>query len=66
MNILPILISRRRIDFFGPVEHMAEIEGVTEQQKVENQMEWVGRMNNIHNRVKEIVNKRIIFNKSEE
>ena len=29
------------------VKQMAEREGVTEQLKVENQMEWVGRMNNI-------------------
>ena len=32
------------------VEQMAELEGVTEQLKAENQMEWVGRMNNIRNR----------------
>jgi len=34
---------------------MAQIEGVTEQFKATNQMEWVRRMNNIHNRAEEIV-----------
>ena len=40
---------------------MAEREGVTEQLKAQNQMEWVGRMNNIRNRVSEIVYAKIIF-----
>ena len=42
-------------------KQMAEREGVTEQLKVENQMEWVGRMNNIRNRAMEIVNEEIII-----
>ena len=48
--------------FFRLVKQMAEREGVTEQLKVENQMEWVGRMNNIRNRAMEIVNEEIIYN----
>lgn len=36
-------------------------EGVTEKLKAENQMEWIGRMNNIQQRAIEIVNKEIIF-----
>lgn len=43
------------------VNQMAEREGVTEQLKADNQMEWVGRMNNIRNRSIEIVNAEIIF-----
>ena len=43
------------------VEQMAELEGVSEQLKAENQMEWVGRMNNIRNRVMEIVNAELIY-----
>lgn len=43
------------------VEQMAEREGVTEQLKAENQMEWVCRMNNIRSRVAEIVNAELIF-----
>lgn len=34
---------------------MAEQEGVTETLKAADQMEWVGRMNNIRNRAKEII-----------
>ena len=43
------------------VKQMAEREGVTEQLKAENQMEWVGRMNNIRNRATEIVNADLIY-----
>ena len=37
------------------ISHLAQQEGVTEQLKAENQMEWVARMNSIRNRVDEIV-----------
>ena len=47
--------------FLWLVEQMAEAEGVTEQLKADNQMEWVGRMNNIRNRAKEIVNAKLIY-----
>jgi len=36
-------------------------EGVTEHLKAANQMEWVQRMNNIRNRVAEIVYKELIY-----
>ena len=42
--------------FFRLVKQMAEAEGVTEQLEADNQMEWVGRMNNIQNRAREVVN----------
>ena len=41
--------------FSALVKQMASAEGITEQLKAENQMEWVGRMNNIRNRATEIV-----------
>ena len=44
------------------VKQMAEREGVTETLKAENQMEWVGRMNNIRNRATELVNAELIYN----
>ena len=47
--------------FLRLVEQMAEAEGVTEQLKAGNQMEWVGRMNNIRNRAMEIVNSELIY-----
>ena len=43
------------------VKQLAEKEGVTEKLKAENQMEWVGRMNNICNRATEIVNTTVVF-----
>lgn len=43
------------------VKELAEKEGVSERLKATDQMEWVGRMNNIRNRVTEIVNAEIIF-----
>lgn len=47
--------------FLRLVEQMAEREGVSEQLKAENQMEWVGRMNNIRSRATEIVNVELIY-----
>lgn len=43
------------------VEQMKERQGVTEQLKAENQMNWVARMNNIQACAREIVDKEIIF-----
>ena len=43
------------------VKQIADCEGVTEKLKVDNQMEWVGRMNNIRNRVTETVNIELIY-----
>lgn len=42
------------------VKQMAEREGVTEQLKAANSMEWVLRMNNIRNRAVEIVYTEIV------
>lgn len=47
--------------FLRLVKQMAEAEGVTEALKAVNQMEWVGRMNNIRNRAMEIVNSELIY-----
>ena len=43
------------------IEQMAKQEGVTEQLKVQNQMLWVRRMNNIRARAEEIVREEIIY-----
>ena len=43
------------------VEQMKEKQGVTEQLKAKNQMEWVARMNNIQACAREIVDKEIIY-----
>ena len=47
--------------FLRLVKQMAEAEGVTEQLKADNQMEWVGRMNNIRSRAMEMVNNDLIY-----
>lgn len=48
--------------FFRLVEQMAEREGVTEQFKAANGLEWTRRMNNIRACAMELVNKEIIYN----
>ena len=42
-------------------KQLAEQESVTEQLKAENQMEWVGRMNNVRNRTTEVVCSELIY-----
>ena len=48
--------------FENLVKELKQSEGITEQLKAENQMEWVARMNNIRSRATEIVNHDIIYN----
>lgn len=43
------------------VKQYAEIEGITEQLKAENQMDWVCKMNNIRDRINEIIYKELIY-----
>ena len=53
-------IDRQAEDmFFRLVKQMAKADGITEQLKSENQMEWVAQMNNIRQRVTEIVFKEL-------
>ena len=47
--------------FFRLVEQMKRVQGITEQLKAENALEWTQRMNNIRACAKEIVEKEIIF-----
>ncbi len=47
--------------FFRLVKQMAEREGVTEQLKAENPMEWVGKMNALREAAMEIVSKENLF-----
>lgn len=55
-------IDRQAEELFSRlVKHMAEVEGVTEQLKADNQMEWVCRMNNIRSRAMEMVNNDLIY-----
>ena len=43
------------------VKEYAEMKSVTEQLKAENPTEWVHMMNNIRERVNEVVNAEMIF-----
>ena len=46
---------------FQLVKQLAKQEGITEELKRRNQMAWVGAMNNIRDRVNEIVLNEVIF-----
>lgn len=55
-------IDRQAEEMFSRlVKQLAERQGITEQLKVDHQMEWVGWMNNIRNSAKEIVNQDLIY-----
>lgn len=43
------------------VKQMAEQQSITENLKAENQMLWVGRMNNIQSSAREIINQELIY-----
>lgn len=43
------------------IEDMKQAQGITEQLKDENALEWTGRMNNVRTCAKEIVDKEIIY-----
>jgi len=48
-----------RMDFLIPA--IAKQEGETESLKASDQMKWVGRMNNIHNRAEKIVLHELVY-----
>ena len=51
--------AEERLDLI--MEQIKTAEGVTEELKTQNQLEWVGRMNNIRNRAEEIINSELIY-----
>ena len=51
--------AEERLDLI--IEQMKAAEGVTEELKARNQLEWVGRMNNIRNRAEEIIRSELIY-----
>ena len=55
-------IDKDAEDMFNPiVKQMVEIEGVTEQLKAADQMEWIRRINSIKSRAREFVLKELIY-----
>ena len=55
-----LLTSGRLNSYLADIEEQAQ--GITEQLKAENQMEWVVRMNNIQTCAREAVNAELIYN----
>lgn len=53
------LRARDMLDRFIPI--LAEQQGVTEQLKAENQLKWVGLMNNIKAQVEEMIYSEIVY-----
>ena len=51
--------AEERLDLI--IEQMKAAEGVTEELKAQNQLEWVGRINNIRSRAEEIINSELIY-----
>jgi hypothetical protein len=51
--------AEERLDLI--IKQMKAAEGVTEELKARNQLEWVGRMNNIRNRAEEIIKNELIY-----
>ena len=57
---ITLLTSGRLNSYLADIEEQAQ--GITEQLKAENQMEWVVRMNNIQTCAREAVNAELIYN----
>ena len=51
--------ANKRLDYI--ISKLAKAEGIDENLKRTNQMQWVQAMNNISNRVREIVYKKIVY-----
>ena len=55
-------VDEQATDMFSRlVEQMKVNEGITEQLKADNQMDWVARMNNIEARAREIIYNELIY-----
>lgn len=62
LNAYLVDIDRQEEELFlRLVMQMADAEGITEALKANDQMEWVGRMNNVRSRAFEIVEADIIY-----
>lgn len=53
--------EQARERFERTIEQMKQAQGITEQFKADNALEWVGRMNNIQACAREIVEREIIY-----
>lgn len=55
------IVTQAQQMFDTLVEQMKKTEGVTEQLKEDNQVEWICRMQNIEARVREIIERELIY-----
>ena len=53
--------TRAETMFFQLVKRLAEREGITEQLKAEDQMEWVRQMNSVRKRAEEVICDELIY-----
>ena len=60
-SYLDSIDTQARNKLYLLVTQLAEKEGINEQLKAQDQMAWVGAMNNIRNRATEIINAEIIY-----
>lgn len=61
-NYLADIDEQAKNLFCRLVKQMADHEGVTEELKAENAMLWIGRINEIQARAREIINAELIYN----
>lgn len=62
LNSYPANIEEQAQERFERlVEQMKQVQGITEQLKAENALEWVGRMNNIQACERACVEKEIVY-----
>ena len=62
LNSYLVEVDNQATEMFDRLmKQLAEKEGITEQLKAQDQMAWVQRMNNIRNRVEEIINAEVIL-----
>lgn len=54
-------VARAKRQRRTPAEQMKQAQGITEQLKAENALEWAGRINNIRACAVKIVNREIIY-----
>lgn len=60
-NYLANIEEQAQERFERLIEQMKQAQGITEQLKVENALEWVGRMNNIQACAREFVEREMIY-----
>ena len=64
--VLSILFENFSIIIQNEIPLLAKQQGVTEQLKAENQLKWVGLMNNIKAQVEEMIYAEIVYVRREE